>query len=50
MSEIVPGVVPPEKREYVQELCDERNRLVRQIERLESRVMAIDTEIADSHE
>lgn len=50
MSELVSGIVPAEKSEFVRELIDERNSLVRQIERLTSRVMLIDTQIADAHE
>jgi hypothetical protein len=50
MSEIGNGVVPPERRAFVQELIDERNSLVQQVERLESRVAVIDAQIAAAGE
>jgi hypothetical protein len=42
----VGGLVPIERREYVQALMDARNGFVRQCEELEAKIAALDDEIA----
>lgn len=44
----VGGIVPPEKREYVQSLMNARNGFARQREQLAAKIAALDEEIAEA--